>query len=66
MSSYGSEDLTPKEAIRLLGELEDVLTWVEWWFCGKDDKLAEHINTDTRSDVINIIRRIDETKNTNA
>ena len=60
MSNYGTEDLKIDEAIKLVGELSDALTWLEWWFCGKDDKMADHINQKTRDDISSIIQRASE------
>ena len=58
MNNYSLDDLTPDKAIELIDELETALTWAEWWFCGKDDEMAEHINTITRVDISHILTRI--------
>ena len=58
MSNYSPDDLTPDKAIQLIDELESVLTWAEWWFCGKDDEMADHINANTRTDISHILTRM--------
>lgn len=58
--TYAPQDLTPEEAVDKLDDLHEVLTWAESWLCGRDDDMAEHINTQTRDDISHVINRLEE------
>jgi len=43
-------------------DTDEALKYIEWWFIGKNDGMAELINTDIRSGIQDVINKVEETK----
>jgi|JI10StandDraft_1071094.scaffolds.fasta_scaffold847935_4 hypothetical protein len=45
------DDMTPEQAAEAVWQFEEVLAWIEWYMCGRNDKLADYINQTLRTDM---------------